>query len=260
MADIVKHAGAAMSFADIREAAAMVAESGLFPAWNTPAKAATLMMLCQAEGKHPIQAMNRYDNIQGRVSKKPQAMLDDFIAAGGRVDWKEHDHKTARAIFTAPNGDTVDESFTWADAVTAELAKKDIYKKHPASMLRARCISRAMRMVYPGATQMMYTPDETEDSAPVIKNVTPAVAESPMFASVEVVGAEPEPEPQAPATADEIEAFLELCGGVPAVDKFLDSINWPACADLSDEQTQSILDRGDSFAAKVTAFNEQAEG
>lgn len=162
--DLVKQDHSITSFQDMKEAAAMMAKSKLFPQWDTAEKMLTLMLLCKSEGSDPVQAVQRYDCIQGRVSKKPQAMLADFIGAGGKVQWEECSNSVARAKFTPPGMDSHIEEFTIEDARQAQLASKDNWKKYPKAMLKARCISAAMRAVYPNATSMMYTPEEVEST------------------------------------------------------------------------------------------------
>ena len=146
----------ALSFEEMQVAAQTFADSNLFPAWDTPAKMLTLMLLCRAEGRDPVSAVNRYDNIQGRVAKRPLAMLEDFIAAGGQVEWLEATDKVARATFIPPNGKPLTLDYTWEQVVRAGLDRKENYRKYPEAMLRARLISAAMRMVFPGATSMLY--------------------------------------------------------------------------------------------------------
>jgi hypothetical protein len=152
-----------MTFQDIMQAATMVAECKLFSGYDTPAKVATLMMLAQAEGRHPIEAMQRYDIIQGKPAKKPQAMLDDFIRGGGRVEWLQTTPEIAEAVFTPFGGKPLTMSFTMKQAAVAGLTGKATWKQYPENMLRARLISNAMRMIAPSATAGLYSPEEVVD-------------------------------------------------------------------------------------------------
>jgi hypothetical protein len=165
--ELTKHNGstAVMSFDEMQTAAAMMAESKLFPNWETKEKVMTLMLLCKAEGVDPVMAVNRYDNIQGRVSKKPKAMLDDFIKAGGRVEWLEKNDKIAKAKFISPDGAEHVDQFTIQDAQRANLTGKTVWKQYPENMLTARCVSKALNSFFPSATGLLYTPEECESIA-----------------------------------------------------------------------------------------------
>lgn len=147
---------------DMQDMAAAMAKSQLF-GMKSPDQVLALMLVAQANGQHPAAAARDYDIIQGRPAKKAEAMLRDFIAAGGSVQWHELTDNRADATFSHPQGGTVRVDWDMARARTAGLAGKDMYKKFPRQMLRSRIISDGVRTVYPAATGGMYTPDETHD-------------------------------------------------------------------------------------------------
>ena len=266
MSDIVKsNVCSVMPFNEMKEAAEMMAKSGLFPQWNSTEKMMSLMLLCRAEGCDPISAVNRYDNIQGRVSKKPQAMLDDFIAAGGKVQWTTSTNNEACATFTTPDGLKHVESFTMEDARRAGLANKDVWKKYPKAMLRARCISAAMRAVFPGATNLMYTPEETEDIEPQAEpKRVPVPAQSheqPIFKDT-LPNETQQVEVQEPVDAEIVEDDAPSLDDLPQEQLigFLRSIGWlgkeGTVGDLTSTQRNDIMARFESFKEKVEAYNE----
>jgi len=162
-----------MSFADMQVAASTIAKSGLFKAWSTPEQVMTLMLLCKAEGSDPLSAVNRYDMVQGRITKRSQAMLDDFIKGGGRVQWLESTDTVAKGKFFAPNGSEHIETYTIEEARRAKLANKDNWTCYPKVMLRNRCVAFALRAVYPSVTSLMLSENEAVDISETI-NVTPA--------------------------------------------------------------------------------------
>lgn len=139
-----------------------IAESGLF-GFKTPQQALAIMLVAQAEGRHPALAARDYDVIQGRPAKKAEAMLRDFLAAGGKVEWYELSDKKASASFSHPSGGTVPIEWDHARAKQAGLDTKDMYRKYPRQMLRSRCVSEGVRTVYPAATSGMYVPEEVHD-------------------------------------------------------------------------------------------------
>jgi hypothetical protein len=56
-------------------------------------------------------------------------------------------------------------SFSWADAQRAGVTGKDNWRKYPAAMLRARCITALARAVYPDLAMGIYDPDELSPEA-----------------------------------------------------------------------------------------------
>jgi hypothetical protein len=129
---------------EVQIMAAAVAKSGLFGV-KSHEQALALMLVSQAEGRHPALAARDYDVIQGRPAKKAEAMLRDFFAGGGKVEWHQLD-------------DTI------ADATG--LGGKDMWSKYPRQMLRSRTVSEGVRTVWPAATSGMYVPEEVQDFAP----------------------------------------------------------------------------------------------
>jgi hypothetical protein len=148
---------------EIEIMAKQVGRSGLFG--MNEAQAFTLMLLAQAKGIHPIQAVERYHVISGRPAMKADAILADFQRNGGVVEWVTMTDQEFSAIFThpvnAPKGVTV--SFSMADAKRAELTNNKMWSKYPKNMLRARVISNGMRLVMPGIVAGIYTPEEVMD-------------------------------------------------------------------------------------------------
>jgi hypothetical protein len=140
------------------------AKSGLFPALKSKDQVMTLMLLCQAEGLHPMQALRRYDLIQGRPALKTDAILAEFQARGGTVEWGAHTHDSCTATFAAP-GLKAPVTVTWTldDAKRAGLLGKDTWRGYTRQMLRARTVSEGVRMAMPAVVVGIYTPEETAD-------------------------------------------------------------------------------------------------
>lgn len=166
---------------DMARMADAVVKSGFFGV-KTADQALALMLIAQAEGKHPAEAARDYHVIQGRPALKSDAMLARFQAAGGSVKWTEYTDQRVAGIFSHPQGGSVEVDWTIARAKQAGLGGKDNWKNYPRQMLRARVISEGVRTVFPGATSGMYTVEETQD-------FTPAVARE--MGAAEVVTAAP---------------------------------------------------------------------
>lgn len=148
-------------YQEITRMADAMAKSQLF-GMKTPDQVIALMLVAQANNQHPAAAARDYDIIQNRPAKKSEAMLRDFIDAGGSVQWHALSNEVAEATFSHPLGGSVRIDWTMARASAAGLSGKDNYKKFPRQMLRARCISEGVRTVYPAATGGMHTPEEVQ--------------------------------------------------------------------------------------------------
>jgi hypothetical protein len=159
---------------DIERIGAVMAKSKLFGA-NTPEQAIALCLIAQAEGRHPALAAKDYDIIQGKPAKKAEAMLRDFMAGGGKVEWHTLTDIKADATFSHPAGGTIRIEWDMERAKQAGLGGKEMWKKWPRQMLRSRVISEGVRTVCPAATSGFYETNEVKDFAPEpeMKNITP---------------------------------------------------------------------------------------
>jgi hypothetical protein len=185
---------ATIPVSDVERMARAVASSKLFGV-KSAEEALALMLIAQAEGRHPASAANDYNIIQGRPAKKADAMLRDFLSAGGKVQWLVLDDKKAEATFSHPSGGTVTIGWDMARAKAAGLGGKDMWAKYPRQMLRSRVVSEGIRTVFPGATSGMYVPEEVPDMP------------EPRATVSEVRVIEQAPEPAMPE--DDLQALLD---------------------------------------------------
>jgi hypothetical protein len=145
---------------EAKDVATALVKSELWPGANPN----TILMLCylaEAEGHHPAVVYRDYHIMQGKPSKKAEAILRDFSAAGGRVEWHALDDTQADATFHHPSG-TVRIEWTMERASKAGL-NTAMWKKYPRQMLRSRCISEGVRSVCPAATSGLYEENEVAD-------------------------------------------------------------------------------------------------
>lgn len=156
--------GEMIPYQEIEKMAAAVVKGGLFGV-KTVEQAISMMLLAQSLGVHPMQAVMEYNIIQGRPSKKAEAMLASFIAAGGKVEWHKLDDTIAEATFSHPQGGTIRLSWDINRAKQAGLYDRteSNYKKYPRAMLRSRVISEGVRTIYPAATGGLRSPEEFEE-------------------------------------------------------------------------------------------------
>lgn len=155
-------------FDELQRMGMAIAKGGLFGT-KTPEQAISLMLVAQAEGRHPASAAQDYDIIQNKPAKKAIAMLRDFQQAGGSIEWHELSDTKAEATFSHSQGGKVKIDWDIPRANKAGLCGKDNWKKYPRAMLRSRVVSEGVRTVFPAATGGCYTPEEVED----MRDVTP---------------------------------------------------------------------------------------
>lgn len=149
------------SMPDIERVATAIAKGGLFGS-KDPMAVLTLCLLAQAEGQHPAVVFRDYHIINGKPAKKAEAMLRDFIASGGKVDWHALTDTMADATFSHPSGGTLRIDWTLDRARAAGIANP-MWKKYPRQMLRSRVIGEGVRSVCPSATSGLYEEHEVRD-------------------------------------------------------------------------------------------------
>lgn len=172
---------------DLERMSKSIATSGLFGVKNAD-QAMALMLISQAEGRHPALAARDYDIIQNKPAKKAEAMQRDFLSSGGKVEWHQLDDTAAIATFSHPQGGSVKIDWTMERAKKAGIGGKDMWVKYPRQMLRSRCISEGVRTVCPAATSGFYVPEEVQDFEPApMKDITPKPEEHPVDESLEAL-------------------------------------------------------------------------
>ena len=150
---------------DMQTMAKVMASTGFF-GFKRPEEALALMLIAQAEGRHPATIAQDYDVIQGRPALKSIAALARFQIAGGSVQWIESNDLRAVGEFSHPAGGTLRVTWDMERAKTAGLAGKDNWKKFGAQMLRARCAAEGVRAVFPACLNGMYVSEEVQDFEP----------------------------------------------------------------------------------------------
>lgn len=144
--------------------------------------AVALMLIGQAEGMHPVRALQMYDIIEGKPRIKSEALLSKFQDRGGRVRWSQFDDIAAVADFMHPNyqPEWVKISVTWDEMSKTRIpfgqnGVKANWLNARGAMLRARLIAKAVRMIDPGAIAGMIVPEEDDgDSIRTVDGVVVA--------------------------------------------------------------------------------------
>jgi hypothetical protein len=154
-----------ITFNEMESMASYIVRSKLFGA-KDESQAMSLMLLAQAEGLHPMTAVQDFDIVQGRPARKTHSILARFQAAGGSVAWEEISSTRACGTFSHKQGGALRVEWTFEQAKKAGLTGKDNWRNYPQAMLRARCIAEGVRAVFPGAIGGMLTVEEAQDVEP----------------------------------------------------------------------------------------------
>jgi hypothetical protein len=175
-----------VSMTDMEKMAGAIVKSGLFGVKSTD-QALALMLVAQAEGRHPATIASEFDIIQGRPALKSQAALARFQNAGGKIQWTSRSDTKCSAIFAHAQGGELEIVWTIERANNAGLTNKQTWRQYPAQLLASRCVAEGVRAVFPACLNGVYLAEEVQDfdmkpmvrtSAPkIIKEVTPVAVE-----------------------------------------------------------------------------------
>jgi hypothetical protein len=138
---------------DIEKMADSVIASKIFPGFNTRPQVMSLMLLCQAEGMHPMKATQLFDILPtGKVGIKSSALQAAFQARGGKIKWVLVSDDAVEAVFSSPGLlEPVTVRWTMADAAKAGLNTKQNWRTYPRQMLAARVTTDGINRADPGA-------------------------------------------------------------------------------------------------------------
>lgn len=154
------------------EFGSVLVKSGLLPATvNSPEKAAVILLKGQELGVPPMAAMEGIAVVQGKAAVGAHLMLALVKRAYGTgAIWvSESTAERCTVSYRLPgHAETLSYSYTIRDATTAGLAGSGTWAKHPAAMLRARCISATCKMAFPEVVGGLYVAGEIEGTAAVV--------------------------------------------------------------------------------------------
>lgn len=233
----------------------MFKESGLFGI-KERAQGHVLALACLTEGMSPFQLMRRFHIVEGRLTQRADAMLAEFKAAGGRVRWIQWDDEAAKAEFEY-QGDKFENVFSWEMAKAAKYPFKSdggIKANWAASrpdMLRARLITKTLRMLAPDIVAGIYTPEELDDDRlPSVERV-PEAPTAPLFDPAKEI------KPEAVTTSAE-EKPVSPAVETPAAEAPAAPVA-PESAPASDPAPEFVGAEGEVFSSQVLADLSQFE-
>ncbi|WP_433465737.1 hypothetical protein [Spirillospora sp. CA-128828] len=177
-----------------------------------------ILMYGQELGLSPMQSIQGIYVVNGRPQMSGQLWLAKVREAGHSVKVSDHTEKSCTVTITrGDTGEEHSETFTWADAERAKLAKKDIWLSYPKRMLMWRAVSHCATTICPEVA-MGFGAEVPEAEAPApevalahavdARTAEPAPADDGEVHDAEVIG---EPSGEDLAKADE-EARQEVLG------------------------------------------------
>ena len=226
------------SISDLEIMANHFVKSGLFGIRKIE-EAVSLMIIAQAEGRHPGTVASEYHIIQGRPALKADAILARFQSANGKVEWHEYTDECVSGTFSHPAGGSLKVDWDMGRAKAAGLGGKDNWKKYPRQMLRARAISDGVRGVYPAVLQGFYTPEEVQDftSAPVAVSATP-IEDKPKRKKAEVIEIVQTPTEVVEAV---VEAVVEVIPTPAEVAEVAEDNDWQGLLSANESAVNAFL-------------------
>ena len=228
----------ALTMNEVERVAMAIARGGLFGS-KEPNAVLTLCLLAQAEGQHPAVAFRDYHIISGKPAKKAEAMLRDFLASGGKVEWHALTDEVADATFSHPSGGTLRIDWDMERAKAAQLTTP-MWKKYPRQMLRSRVISEGVRSVCPSATSGLYEVDEVRDIV-AERGTSAHTAPEPEVVDAEVVEDQSGTEPT--ISGDQIDRLILMIPAAKMSGKFLQAFGIKHLSQLPAARFDEAIER-----------------
>lgn len=126
-----------------------------------------------------LQFAQTYHIVEGKLTMRADSILARFLEAGNRIAWKKtgEDGQEAVATFWDQSQTKYTIGYTIQEATLAGLVKPGSnWVKRPGEMLRARLVSKAVRMVDPRCIAGVYTPEDFDVSEDGLARLKPDVA------------------------------------------------------------------------------------
>lgn len=144
--------------------------------FGKPATVAAVILFGQEVGLTPMMALRSVHVISGKMTMSAELMLTLALQRGVKKKWTEATNEAATLVLIRDGEEMLPVRFTLDDAKRAELLSNPTWKKFPGNMLKARCISNAIRMHCPDVLgPCIYSEEEMrdlEEAAPI--SATPA--------------------------------------------------------------------------------------
>jgi len=239
---------------DMTVMADSIVKSGFY-GFKTKEQVMAVMLVAQAENKHPASVVQEYDIIQGKPALKSQAILARFQLSGGSVQWDEVTPKKVKGTFKHPQGGSLTVEWTIEMAKQAGIYREGSgWSKYPEDMLRARVISRAVRSIYPACILGHYATEEVMDfDSPMPKHMgvvedvkQPLEVLQPISGDYPIIKPDGEVYALYESPSDWIEAYADLASKVMQSTKLTDEQRTEKIAALA-EANKEVTEKFSSF-------------
>lgn len=190
----------------IKELTKDLVDSKALPATITNGAQLMMVLLAGFEaGMTPMESINGYYIVNGRVTIWGSAVLTQLKRAKYGLRWVESNDKTCTVEITTPDGkDKHTETFTFEEAVKAGLTGKDPWKKYPRNMLRWKALGNGVRFFCPEVLGGYYIKEEVDDDNGADVSIVQTVTERRRGRNAKTVNAEVvADEPKAPVEKTE---------------------------------------------------------
>ena len=179
-----------------RLASALRQASGFLPSHlRTEGEIVAVILAGRELGLPPMVALRSVHLIKGKVVLAADVQLGLMRRAGVRVRWLKDGTDGEAVLELTRTGDAPHvQRFTMEMAKQAGLLSNDTWRKHPAAMLRARCVSAAGKAYMPDALAGCYVPGELDEVEPA-----PVLSVVPALPAQTAPAAEERPQTPAPA-------------------------------------------------------------
>lgn len=147
-------------------------KSGLLPASiKTPQQALIIMAQGRELGIPATVALRGIVVVQGKPTCSAELMMALVHRTYGQSAMRvfKTDSRSCTVQYRQAGWDGISEhTFTIEEAEQAGLFKNPVWKQYPAAMLRARCISAAVRFAFPECISGLYSPGEVGGAVEVV--------------------------------------------------------------------------------------------
>lgn len=204
------------------EQARVLTQTGFLPQHiKTPEQAVAIMLKARELNIPPLYGLSNIAVIQGKPACNAELMLALVYRdhGDGAVAIERSDESVCTIAYRRRNAPAVQRhSFTIEDAERAGLvASQNVnWKRYPAAMLRARCISAVARMAFPDSLGGMYVPDELGAAVAVDSEGVVSLAPTPAPVWRDPTTADPPTDPERELTGEELAEHFSPTPVAPA--------------------------------------------
>lgn len=137
----------------INKMAVVFHNSGALPkAIDSTAKVIMVLQAGKEVGMQPVEALQAYAFINGRLTMFGNAVIAQVAKAGHDITWGHCDDQTATVTVTrCDNKKSMTETYTIEDAKRAGLINRDVWKAYPRRMLKYKAFAEVANFLTPDA-------------------------------------------------------------------------------------------------------------